>query len=424
MADAPTGAQTPFYAGWMIVGFTFVVQFVAVGLCYYAFGAYLKPLAEALDADRFAIALTLSIQSIVVAVLSPIAGRMLSQYSIRLVMFIGVASLAIGFLLLSQITAVWQLYILFGGVVAIGMVALGTIPCNTLLANWFEKRRGTAMGISQFGITISATVIVPGVTWVIYNYDWQTSFIVCGLAAVVILVPTIWRFAIMTPEEVGLHPDGAPTPSATAAEVAEQWSFARALKTRDIWLVTLIIGPCFMGIASVVLALPSHAIDLGLEPVQGASIVAFTTLLGAIAKPLFGTLADHVPKRAAVALAVALQAAGVATLISVDSYLGLVVAGCLFGLGYGGIAPLWSVMLATQFGRASFAQVMGANMPLLMPFNILGLPLTAWVFETTGSYIPAFTGLLGGYVVVAIALATFRLRPYTPPTLEAQPAGG
>ena len=62
-------------------------------------------------------------------------------------------SLMAGFLLLSQITSLWQLYLLYGGLVGVGMVFLGTIPANMLLANWFAERRGTAMGISQFGIT-------------------------------------------------------------------------------------------------------------------------------------------------------------------------------------------------------------------------------------------------------------------------------
>ena len=64
-----------FY-GWIIVAFTFVLQFVSIGLAYYSLSVYLKPLSEALNADRFEIALAMSIQSIVVALLSPVAGRL------------------------------------------------------------------------------------------------------------------------------------------------------------------------------------------------------------------------------------------------------------------------------------------------------------------------------------------------------------
>jgi hypothetical protein len=84
--------------------------------------------------------------------------------------------------------------------------------------------------------------------------------------------------------------------------------------------------------------------------------------------------------------------------------LSLSLSGALFGLGYGGIAPLWSLLLVERFGLADFAQVMGAAMPLTMPFSLIGLPLTTFVFEVTGSYTPAFTFLLIGYAVAAVSL--------------------
>ena len=76
-------ARLPFFHGWIIVAFTFLLQFVAMGLSYYAFGVYLKPMTEVLDTDRFYVALTLSIQSIFVAVLSPIAGRAFARLDVR-----------------------------------------------------------------------------------------------------------------------------------------------------------------------------------------------------------------------------------------------------------------------------------------------------------------------------------------------------
>ncbi len=426
MTDSADGAVTaPYFRGWNIVGFTFVMQFITMGLSYYAFSVYLKPLTEALGEDRFWISLTMSIQSVVVALLSPLAARLIADYSLRLVLFVGTVCLAGGFVALSQVTSLWQLYVLFGGVVPVGLVLLGMIPSNLLLANWFDRKRGTAMGISQFGITISATVLVPLVTWLIITYDWQTSFVICGVGALVLLAPLIWLFAIKTPEEVGLHPDGAPVATQVSQtadpRTGSEWTFFDAIKQLDIWLLTLVAGPCYMGIASVVLSLPAHATDLGLSALEASSIVAVTTFMGASAKIVFGVLADYINKKTAVAIAIVCQAVGVLILISVDTYVGLAIAGFFFGLGYGGIAPLWAILLATRFGRAAFATVMGASMPLLTPFNIVGLPVTSWIFETFGSYLPAFTVLLCGYAIALVALTLFRLQPRAPQGTLANP---
>lgn len=398
-----------FY-GWIIVAFTFVLQFVSIGLAYYSLSVYLKPLSEALNADRFEIALAMSIQSIVVALLSPVAGRLYATRSIKLLLLTGTAAMASGLLLLSQITAVWQLYLLFGGVMGVGLVLLGVIPCNMLLANWFHRRRGTAMGISQFGITISATVLVPLVTWVLLQYGWETAFAVCGLGALIVLTPLILTMAVRSPEERNLFPDGASEPpEELVSDQDHDWTTLRAIKHRDVWALTLVVGPCYLGIAAVVLSLPSHITDIGISAMDAAGVVAVTTLLGAIAKPLFGTLSDFFNKKLVLASSVALQFAGVSVLLVADDLTTLNIAGACFGLGYGGVATLWSVMLSVRFGRAAFAKVMGANMPMLLPFNIFGLPLAAYVYESAGSYIPAFTGLLGGYVVAWIALALFRM---------------
>ena len=399
------------FHGWVMVAVTFVFQFVAVGLSYYAFGVYLKPLTEALDADRFLISLALSTQSGVVAVMSPLAGRWFAHYPVKPLMLTGMAALALGMLLMSQVTELWQLYVLFGGLVAIGQVLLATLPCNMLLANWFETRRGTAMGISQFGITSSATLLVPLVTWLIIAFEWRTSFVILGIGTVLVLAPLIILFVVRSPAELGLHPDGNGTPPAVDTQFERtHWTVFKALQNRDFWLITLTIGPCYMGVASVVLAMPSHTTDMGYTPMQASYVVAATTAFGALAKPLFGILSDHFNIKRVLAVAIALQLVGVILLLATSDLSGLITAGIVFGLGYGGIAPLWSIVLARRFGREDFPQAMGANMPMLMPFNLIGLPLTTYIFGLTGSYLPAFSIHLGGYTLALIALACLRLQ--------------
>ena len=43
-------------------------------------------------------------------------------------------------------THLWHLYATFGVMLAASMALIGPLPNNTLLANWFVKRRGTALG--------------------------------------------------------------------------------------------------------------------------------------------------------------------------------------------------------------------------------------------------------------------------------------
>ncbi len=400
-----------FY-GWVIVAFTLVLQFVCVGTAYYTFGVYLVPLTEALQTDRFSVSLALSMQTLVMAFMGPWVGRMVARHSLRGLLIGGVLLASAGLFGMSMATRLWHVYVSFGLLVSVGMAMTGPLPNNTLLANWFVHRRGTALGISQFGVTISGTVLVPATTWLILEFGWRTSYLVYAIALPLLLIPAIVLFAVKHPEDRGLHPDGDPDPQPLPPpDAAGDWTLGRALRDRQVWLLALVVGPCFMAISAVVLALPSHGTDLGLTPLQASSVVALTTLLGALAKPLFGTLTDYFDSRRVLAIALGCQIAGIGVLTAATTYPSLVVAGLLFGLGYGAIAPLWAVLLAELFGREAFARVMGSMMPLVMPFSLLGLPVTTLAFELTGSYSPAFYALFLAYALATGALFMLRVPP-------------
>ena len=397
-----------FKAGLSIVAFTFALQFVAVGSTYYVFGVYLKHLPELLDTSRFYVSLAMTAHTVVIGLLSPFVGRALAERSLRSLLLIGCALISIGFLLMSWADKLWHLYVAFGLIISVGTTLIGTLPSNTLVANWFIKYRGTALGISQFGLTISGAVLVPLTTWLIATEGLAFTFRAYAIAIPVLLIPLILKFAISTPEKVGLHPDGLePTDTHSAANPAvdeNDWTVGRALQTRDIWLLALTIGPSFLSIATVLLTLPAHGGDIGLPNMQAAGIVSVASLLGAFAKPLFGSLTDYFSTKLVVSCSLLLQTIGISALIVAESYPGLVVAGLFFGLGYGGMATLWAVLIGELFGRQSFSKVMGAMSPMIMPFNLAGLPIANLIFESTGSYVPAYAALLGGYLVAFTAL--------------------
>lgn len=410
-ALAPAGrAEARFFYGWVIVGATFVAQFVTMGSVFYTFGVLLKPLAEALQANRFLVSLALTCSMVLGGVIGPVVGKLIAERSIRALMLGGAALMSVGFLAMSQVQALWQLYLTFGVVVSAGMALAGPLPNNALVANWFVRRRGTAMGISQFGISISGTVMVPLATWLVLDYGWRTTVMSLALAPALVLAPVVWLFVVKRPEDRGLLPDGEP-PSEDGLEAAEEevWTIRRAVRDRRVWLLTGTVGPGLMAIGAVVQAMHSHVTDLGLSGMQASAVIALMTLMGALAKPLFGILADYFDKRAVFGVAIVLQALGVGLLLRVESYPALLTTGFLFGLGYGAVMPLWAVLLAALFGRDGFARVMGVMGPMTLPFTLVGLPFTTLIFERTGSYLPAFATFLGAFVLAGVALAFLRI---------------
>ena len=417
IASSKAASPRPgYFFGWNIVGFTFFAQFMTMGTLFYAFGPLLKPLTVALDADRFEVSLALSLQSAVAALAGPWVGKLVAERSIRALMLTGACMLLLGFLAMGQARNIWHLYLTYGVVLGWAMALAGPIPTSTLLANWFERRRGMAFGIAGFGISISGTVVIPLTSWMLLEYDWRVAASSFGIAGFAILVPLTLLFAVKRPEDRGLLPDNAKPGKASAADTvpedpqgASHWNFLRAVRDGRIWHLVTIVGTSFLGIGGVLLALHSHMTDIGLSAMQAASVMAVLTFMGAIAKPLFGIMADHINKRLAMGISLCCQFTGLSLIMAFDSQLGLTLAVVVFGLGYGAVLPVWSVLLAAMFGRAAFARILGVMSPLTTVFMLAGMPFTTWFYETTGSYLPAFAVLIGGFLVSLTALSLLRL---------------
>ncbi len=407
-----TQRQGILFYGWIIVGLTFVIQFLAMGSTFYIFGVLLKPLTEALEADRFLVSLGLSSQMVVGALLGPWLGSAVAKYPIRPLMSVGIVLISLGLLAVSQATELWHFYISFALITSVGFALSGPLPNAALIANWFDKNRGTAMGISQFGVTFSGVLLVPLFTWLMIDYGWRTALIAFAGGVALIGLPVIWGGIVKTPEEKELSPDGddfSHDQDDPTQQTDKQWTFRSALKEKEIWLIAVIMGSGFIAISAVLLSIHSHMTDSGMTNMRASSIIAAMTFAGAIAKPLFGTLTDYLDKKLVTYISIAAQFFGVAGFVVFDSFVTLIIAAGIFGLGYGGLMPLFNILVATIYGRRDFPKIIGLMGPIMLPFNMLGLPLATLAYEKFGSYVPAYVGVLAFSLVAAVILSFLKI---------------
>jgi MFS family permease len=403
-----------FY-GWVIVALTFLTQFAVNGTVFYSFGILMKPMAAEIAGDsRLGVSLAMPLMFVVYGLVAPFVGRAVDRRPIRWLMLAGGGLMAIGFLGLSLATSLWQFYLAFGVVLALAMALLGGIPNTALVANWFIRRRGTALGISQVGVSISGMVMAYATSWLVLAFGWRGAAVVFALAPAALLAPLITTLVVDRPEDRGIGPDGdemaRPAALSTPSEgPSSDWSTARAVREPSLWVIALVIGLCFASNGAVILAIYPHVTDLGYSDTQAAAVLSVMAGLAALGKPIFGSLADHLPKRSATWLSIALQFAGLVLILYAPSHRALLGAAALFGLGYGGVLPLWGVLVGAVYGRRVFGRIMGLMGPLMVPFEMFGIPFSAWVFDRTGSYDTAFTAFLGLYALAALLLAFLRL---------------
>ncbi len=410
---APSTARigTPFHGG-RIVGVAFTVDFIAVGFFFYSYGVFFKAVAADFGGSRLDVAIGISLTSFVGACLAPFVGRALDRRPIRPMMLAGTACVIVGFASISQITALWQYYLILATLIALGLSAMGGISSATLVANWFVTRRGTAMGIATMGISLAGLVMPPVATWLVAHAGWRGGFGVYAIVTGLVVIPVVSRFVVGRPEDVGQRPDGEAVPESPPELPALQertWRTREILRSSRFWAIALPFAMAFSATSAILTHLVPHATDLGITAYRAASVLSFAAGAGMAGKLTWGWLVDRGDPRWAVWGSFGTQLAGVAVLAQADQYGLLVAAALLFGFGMGGLVPLQGALTGMAFGRLSYGKSMGLLRPVQVPIHAVGIPLAGWIFDATGSYEIAFHICLGAYVAAALLAAMIRL---------------
>jgi MFS family permease len=420
-----------FY-GWRIVAVAFVTHFISVGLVFYSYGVFFKALAEDFGGSRFGVATGLAIMNIAIGLFAPFLGHALDRGSIRNIMCFGALLTATGFFIASQIDALWQFYVLMGTFLALGVMTVGGIAGTTLVANWFSDRRGTALGISGMGISLSGFAMAPLATLLIGAIGWRSTFLVYGAVPLVVVLPAVWLVVVTRPEEMGLRPDGeqkgepAPAlhpetlPSSEDADLRAQpdtWSIWSALGERNLWVIAVAVALNSCTNGAMLTHIIPHATDIGFEPLAAAWVLSCIAGFGVLGKVLFGWIVDRIDKRVALWLATGLQGLGVALIMNAEQYHLLLLSGAVYGLGMGGLVPLSGALIGAAFGRERFGRAIGAMNPLMLPIRVFGIPYAGWIFDRTGSYEIAFLTFMG-LCALSIVVLTFLRLPEAEPGSE------
>ena len=397
-----------------MVAVAFVVDFIAVGFFFYSYGVFFKSIAADLEGSRLGISMGISISNIVGAVLAPFIGRAVDRHPIKHIMIAGALLVSAGFALMSQITAIWQYYLLLGTFMAAGMGMMGGLASSKLVANWFVARRGTALGIATMGVSLSGLVMPVVATWLVAEIGWRGGFGIYALGTIAVVVPLVAWLVVSRPEDVGLRPDGdspAPDPTDPPAEIEVVWRTRDILRSRNLWVIAIPFGMTFSALSAILIHLVPYADDLGIPRYRSAWVLSVAAGTGVLGKLVFGWLVDRLDPRVAVWISFAAQMVGLLMIMQGGSYADLLGGAAVFGFGMGGVIPLQGAMTGTAFGRLSFGKVLGLMRPVQVPLHALGIPLAGWIHDSTGSYESAWRIFLGVYALASLLIFGLRAKP-------------
>ena len=396
--------QSIFY-GWWVVGAFSVMTFTSTGIRH-AVGPFLKPIVADLGLDRASFSLVIALSLFLYGVFMPLAGMALDRFSVRVVSSVGTVLLVVSLVLTAMVRNLWQFAAVYGVLVPIGLAGTGPVIASGVVARWFSKRRGTALSVLGSASMTGMSLLVPGVTWLIINTGWRTTYMLIALGVLVLMLPLCLLVVRDSPESMGLAADGAaPRLGVTAVE---RVNTSEAVRTLAFWQLSGSFFTC--GFSMSLLA--AHGLpmltDHGYTPMfaswalgaLGGSSVVFTVMLGA--------LSDRFGRRPVLASIYAGRVLIFAGFFLIrDNPIAILAVAVLGGMTMAGTGSMTSALTADLYGRFSVSSVFGLIFLVHQTGAAVGSWLAGALFEATGGYGAAFTlacVFLMGAAVVALKI--------------------
>jgi MFS family permease len=376
---------------WFIAGIAFVVLGFSRGM-HSSFGVFNVALLDTFGWSRGATAGIFSIVLTVDAMLSPVVGHLLDRYGTKKIAIAGCLALAIGLFLSSQVSALWQLYICFGIILAVGFTFTGMVPHIFLISEWFSTKRASAIGFVYAGSGVGIMLLAPLSQWLISSYGWVRAFEIFSALALIGILPMVLLYYQHGPHGHGLHAQRA-QPHSEKKEVENQWTAKLALQSLQFWLLFISRIAAACGTTVIVTHQVAHVVDVGFSKFLAASVFGLAGITSSFGRVIFGFIADWLSKQAAYTVNIAMTVVGVGALMilrdSSQAWL-LYVYVIFFGIGFGSRAVIFSALTADIFAGKGFGSILGYSTVAVGVGGALGSYLGGAFYDWTGSYLVSF----------------------------------
>ena len=404
---------------WIILATGFTILFFGGGSMFIT-GLMLKPMTEDLEWSRSSISLALTMFMMVSALAMPVVGRLADRYDLRWVIGAGVAAAGCGVGLMAGITALWQVFLLYG-LFALGHAGSSVPTVGVMITRWFESRRGIANSAAMAGLAVGQLVIIIVLASFLSSIGWRTSYAALGAANVFIVLPLVLRFVRARPpagpEKTPVQPVGA-VQARLPHSTESSSSILPIFASRQLWLLVGIYFICGFQDFFVSTHVVAFATDQGIGELLAGNMLGLMGLMGLAGVLVSGLLSDAYGPTRPTALCFLVRIAIFAYIIFFQNTPSILVFALLYGSTYLITAPLLLVFAGNVFGPARLGAVSGILSMTHQMAGGLGAFIGALIFEYRDSYDGAF--VLALVLALLATAATAMVREQRPVRLLAE----
>ena len=288
----------------------------------------------------------------------------------------------------------------------------GVVANSALIANWFPRRRGYALGWGSIGLPLATAVYVPVFAILIAKLGIGGAFNLLGV--VIITFAVIYIFWIKnTPEEIGLPPDG--DDSISKAELEENlkefenyqssWTTVRLLKNKTVWIMSFCYGLIFLVTVGLVSQMVPRLMSLGYDQNFALAMLSLAAVSGVAGSIVWGIIDVKTSTKFATKLFCLWYIAAILILILTKGSLPGTVCGCIAaGIGIGGIGNIQPSMLAQVFGRYDYGAASRVVNTVVGFIRVTAFAIIGITLNITGSFDGAYL-IMMAITIVSLGLA-------------------
>jgi len=390
--------MTIFY-GWVVVAVGIVVTCVGFGAMM-SLSVFLQPIAEAMGWSRTGIATAALLNFLSMSAGAFVWGMLSDRFGTRMVVLSGGLLLGTGLVTASRASTLGWFQVLFGVIVGLAAGSLYA-PITATTTRWFTRNRTLAVALVSAGLSFGSTFMAPLARFLISTYDWRTAMLLMGDLAWLVIVPA--AFLVRNPPARALV-----SGSASRSGGGHGLTVAQALRTPQFAAIALTHFACCAAHSGPIFHMVTNAIDHGVSVMAAATVLSVAGAASFAGKIVCGLVADRVGAKRTLLAGLALQAVAISLYLVTGQLGGFYAVAAVFGFAYGGVMPLYAVVVREYFGERIMGSVFGAVSTVATLGMAIGPVAGGWLYDAFGGYGWMFVASCGiGFGAVAIAF-TFR----------------
>jgi MFS family permease len=394
--------NTPFYYGWIIVFIAALGLFFSGPGQTFSISVFIDYYIHDFGWSRSLVSGLYSLATLIAGLFLFLVGRYIDRFGQRRITVVIALLLAFACIWNSFIAGPIMLFIGFFMLRLFGQGSMSLIP-STLVAQWFVKKRGRALGLMVIGGFLGSAVFPPLNTWMINEWGWPATWRVWSALLLFFFVPLAFFLIRNKPEDVGLAPDNRLDLTTSLADtkpepVEDDWTLKEAMGTRAFWLILICVAIPAMVNTGLIFHLVSIVGEKGMSNQTSAIVLSLMAIVSFPVTLIAGFINERFKAHHVLSVAFLGQIVAMLVLLAAESVQMAVLFGIIRGVVGGFEAITFGVIWPNYFGRKYIGSIKG----VAMTSGVIGSAFGPLPFGIAFDY-------FGGYLEIIVIMMIFPL---------------